>query len=581
MECERMNGGQVLVDALADFGVKTIFTLHGGHMDSGYQAARDADMQVVDTRHEQAAGFAACGYARAKGEIGVVWVAPGGGVTNVVSAAANAKVDCVPLLIVSSGPPGVDFDRLPVNSGVDQMALMRPVTKWAVEVPHITRLADLVGQAVRRSRSGRPGPVYLQIPVDIFFGEIEVSRIERLDGSHMPLAPAPSIETASEIARLLEDAQRPVILAGGGILYSKAEAELVELAERFGVPVLTNGKARGAIPTDHPLWAKGFATLASAKAKGLVPDLAIVLGARFGIYTGGKRSAFLSGDTRTVRVDIEPAESGRVQEVEIDVVADCREALRAILHVARGFEKKKRNEWAEAFCSVGEASKAAFAASLEEKGPTVHPYRLAHEVAKLAPSGTIYCADGGESHSWMDALAASSGPGQWLGHGYVGSMGEGLPLAIGAQIAHPDKRVFCFTGDGSIGFNFAEFETLVRQNLPVIVIIANNLGWGMSANGQDLMFGKGRRMVSELGTVRYDEAAAGFGCHSEWVREPHELAPAIERSLASGLPACINVMTRPDVMHPITARFIGAYVERPNDNVVAVPFADGYLAQGA
>jgi len=568
-----LNGGQVLVEVLRRFGVDVAFTLHGGHLDSAYQAARDAGIRMVDTRHEQAAGFAACGWARTTGRIGVVMATAGGGITNVVTPVANANIDCVPLLVIGGGAALQDVDALPVNGGVDQMALMKPVTKAAWQVPHINRLADIVGQAIRKATTGRPGPVYVEIPIDIMFGTIEEDTIRFLDAAMVPTRPAPSPAALDVMVAMLRAAHRPVILAGGGVLYSDAAPQLRALVEATGMPVLTNAKSRGVLPSDHPLWGRGYATLAPAREKGLQPDLLLVLGARFGIYTGGRRNSFLPPEARIIQVDIEPGDIGRIREVDLAVAADCRETLLALLDAIAGAPLPNRSDWGRSLCAVGTGSKKAFAAAEDAMSGPVHPYRLAAEVARTLPRDAVVCLDGGESHSWIDMTAHSDAPGRWLGHGYIGSMGEGLPLAIGAQLAHPGRQVLCFTGDGAVGFNFAEFDTLVRHKLPVVVVVNNDQMWGMSAHGQDLMYGVGRRMVSELGRTRYDQAAQAFGCHAEFVEDVRDLAPALRRAIASGKPACVNVLTDPSAMHPITRRFVGRMAHRePGRNFV--PYAD-------
>jgi len=568
-----IDGGQVVVQTLRRFGVTAAFTLHGGHLDSIYQAARDAGIRIVDTRHEQGAGFAASAYARSTGTLGVAMVTAGGGVTNIVSAVANANVDCVSMLVIGGAAAARDVDCLPVNSGVDQMALMRPITKWSVQVPHISRLADLLGLAIRKARAGRPGPVYVEIPIDVAFDEIDDTVVRQLAGEREPTRAAPSRAAVARALELLAQARRPAILAGGGVLYAGCAAELRALAEAGGMPVMTNAKSRGVLPTDHPLWARGFATLAPALARGLAPDLMLVLGARLGIYTGGQRKSFLPPEATLIQVDVEPGELGRIRDPELAIAADCGEMLRALLEAARGASWNTDPAWAAEFCALGSATKSSFAQAADAMTDAIHPYRLAAEVAAAAPRDAVFCLDGGEAHSWIDTTAHSDAPGRWLGHGYVGSMGEGLPLAVGAQVANPDRRVILFTGDGSVGFNFAEFNTLVRHRLPVVVVIANDGLWGMSAHGQDLMYGAGKRMASELGTVRYDLAAQGFGCHAEFVQSPGELAGALQRALAAGRPACVNVMTSPAVMHPITQRFVGQ-PGRAASGALRVPYAD-------
>ena len=569
----KLNGGQVVVETLRRFGLTTAFTLHGGHLDSVYQAAHDAGMRLVDTRHEQAAGFAASAFARTTGQVGLVMVTAGGGITNVVSPVANANADCVPMLVLGGAPPQRDLDCLPVNGGVDQMAVMRGITKWAVQVPHISRLADLLGLAIRKARSGRPGPVYVDLPIDVAFSEIDDSEVRFLDGAHATTRPAPTEAAVADVLGLLARAERPAIMAGGGVLYARAAAELRAFAELTGIPVMTNGKSRGALPSDHALWARGFATLAPAAGRGLAPDVILVLGARFGIYTGGRRKSFLPADATLIQVDIEPGEIGRIRDPDLSVTADCGEMLRALLAQARHQAWRDRSAWAAQFCAVGAASKATFADAASNAAGAIHPFRLAREVAAAAPRNAVFCLDGGETHSWIDTTAHSDELGLWLGHGYIGSMGEGLPLAVGAQVAHPDRRVILFTGDGSVGFNFAEFDTLVRHGLPVVVVINNDQLWGMSAHGQDLMYGPGKRLVSELGKVRYDLAAQAFGCHAEYVEDAAQLPAALQRAIDSGRPACVNVITDPQVMHPITQRFVGQTGRGPGGGL-RVPYAD-------
>lgn len=569
----KINGGQVVIETLRQFGLTTSFTLHGGHLDSVYQAARDAGFKVVDTRHEQAVGFAASAFARSTGQVGVAMVTAGGGITNIVSPVANANADCVPMLILGGAPPLRDVDALPVNGGVDQMAVMRGITKWSVQVPHISRLADLLGLAIRKAQSGRPGPVYVDLPIDVAFSEIEESEVRYLDGSRRTTPPAPNEAVVADILSLLSRAERPAIMAGGGVLYSRCAKELRAFAEMTGIPVMTNGKSRGALPSDHPLWARGFATLAPAAGKGLSPDVLLVLGARFGIYTGGRRKSFLPASATIIQVDVEPGEIGRLRDPDVSVAADCGETLRALLVAGTQQKWADRSDWASQFCAVGSASKTTFAEAASNKTGAIHPFRLAKEVADIAPRNAVFCLDGGETHSWIDTTAHSDDIGLWLGHGYIGSMGEGLPLAVGAQVANPDRRVILFTGDGSVGFNFAEFDTLARHKLPVVVVINNDQLWGMSAHGQDLMYGAGKRMVSELGKTRYDLAAQAFGCHAEYVEDVADLPAALQRALDSGKPACVNVITNPEIMHPITQRFVGQTGRGPGGGL-RVPYAD-------
>ena len=569
-----VDGGHVLIKTMLAFGVDTIFTLHGGHLDAAYFAAVKAGIKLVDTRHEQAAGLASMGWSRITGKVGVAMVTAGGGVTNIVTALANAYADCVAMVVIGGAPPLRDYDNLPVNSGYDQLSVVTGVTKWAHRVTHLERLPDLVGRAFQIARSGRPGPVYLDLPSDVLFATIDESKLTYPFGGGVASAAAPAPAAVAETVRLLRNAERPVVMAGGGVIYSGASGLLLQFAERSNIPILTNNKSRGSIPTDHPLWGRGFSAVAAAAAKGAgSPDVVLMLGARLGLYTGGARKSVIPAAATLIQVDIEPEEIGRIRDVQLGVVADCREMLDALLAYEPDLKWPDRSAWTKAL-RQDSVSRAFDPVPPANQPPS--PAILAAELASVLPANAIVVCDGGETPSWLDSFAASPGPNRWLGHGYLGVMGEGLPLAVGAQVANPGAPVICFTGDGAVGFNLAEFDTMVRHNLPVVVIVNNDAQWGMSAHGQDLVYGQGNRIVSELRPTRYDIAAAGLGAHAELVEDIRDLRPAIARAFASGLPACINVMTRPDSIAPVTRRFVGLAAEAliGPDGKARVPYAD-------
>lgn len=571
-----VDGGQVLVKAMQSFGVSTVFTLHGGHLESAYYAAVAAGIRLVDTRHEQAAGLAAMGWARATGNVGVAMVTAGGGVTNIVTAVANAYVDCVAMVIIGGAPPLRDIDALPVNSGYEQLSVMRGITKWACSVTHIELLPEMVARAFRLAREGRPGPVYLEIPSDVMFARIDDDALSYPNGALRVSRAAPTHEAISQALQLLKSAQRPVILAGGGIVYSGAADSLLAFAERSGIPVLTNNKSRGVVPTNHRLWGRGFSSIAANAARGGgSPDVVLILGARLGLYTGGRRTSVIPDSASVIQVDIRSEEIGRLRDIQLGITADCSEMLVALLDGDTDHAWPDWSEWASTL--VPQPTKIAEQAPKHgETGAHISPAQLAAHLAAAAPPQSILVTDGGETPAWLDAEAHSLEPNHWLGHGYLGIMGEGLPLAVGVQIARPEARVICLTGDGAIGFNFAEFDTMVRHNLPIVVVVNNDAQWSMSAHGQDLVYGQGNRVVSELRQTRYDLAAQAFGAYSEHVEHIDQLAPAIDRALKSNRPACINVFTRPQSIAPVTQRFVGLAAKGlvGDSGLSRVPYAD-------
>lgn len=555
----RIDGGEMLVRMLERNGIREIFTLHGGHLDAIYQAARSHGLRLLDTRHEQAAGHAADGWARTTGRPGVALVTAGPGVTDVVSGVANAYLDCVPTLFIGGAPPLADAETLPLQGGIDQLALMAPITKWSQRITHTHRIPDLVAQALRIATTGRPGPVFLEIPIDVLFARVDEERCVFPAKVRPDAAPAPPAECVLRALDWLAAAERPAVLAGGGVWFSGGAGDLVAFAERTRVPVFVNAKARGSIPDDHPLAGRAFANLAAAaRIGGARPDVVLVLGARLGLFTGGRSGELIPPDARVVQVDVAGEEIGRNRDVDLGIVADCRETLRALEAAARSRTWTERAAWLDAVRRARDLARTTFSEALAASEGPIHPYRLAHAITEVVERDAIIVADGGETASWMDMAAKIRHGGHWLSHGYLGCLGTGMPFAIAAKVAHPDREVVCVVGDGSVGLNFAEFDTMARHSLAIVVVVNNDRQWGMSLHGQEILYGKDRVVATALGPTRYDVAAAGLGCQGELVERAADLEPALERALRAGRPACVNVMTDPSVVAPVTLAMYGA-----------------------
>ena len=326
----KVDGGELFVRTLEAAGVDTVFTLHGGHLDAIYQAMRERPIRLVDMRHEQAAGHAADGFARTTGRTGVAIVTAGPGFTDCITAIANAWLDCIPTLFVAGAAPLRDAETLPLQGGLDQVAMVTPITKWAHRVTHTERISDLTTQALRIARSGRPGPVFLELPIDVLFARVDEARATKPGRFQPDAAPAPPPEAVERAIALLHAAERPAILAGGGAWFSGSGPELLAFAERTGTPVFTNSKAHGLVPGDHALAGRGFATLAAAAAAGLgAADAVLVLGARLGLFTGGRGARLIPPGAALIQVDVAAEEIGRNRDIDLAIAADVREALRA------------------------------------------------------------------------------------------------------------------------------------------------------------------------------------------------------------------------------------------------------------
>ncbi len=541
-----IHGGEMVVRILEREGVHEIFTLPGEHVDPVLEAAVHHDFRIIDCRHEQAAGHMADGWARVTGRLGVAAVTAGPGVTDVVTAVANAYVDAIPMLVIG-GRSALAEDETMAMQALPQVEMMRPITKWAYTVTRPHRIAEFTAMALRQAMSGRPGPVYLDIPLDVITARVEEERVVFPQEYRPQAPPAAQPEAVAKAMTMLERAERPAILAGGGVWFAQAAAELREFAELTQIPVLTDGKARGCVPEDTPLGFGSYVPLAAAR-----PDVVLVLGARLGLFTGGRYFSLIPRDAQVIQVDIAGEEIGRNRDVQLGIVGDCRQVLRQMLDAARQQRWPRRDTYLEILDGVRRARSQAFASTLTVEEPPIHPFRLATEVARFVPDDAIIVADGGEAWDWMSDAAVVRRPGHWLSHGYLGCLGVGLSFGLAAKLAHPDKQVVVTTGDGSLGLNLAEFHTAAKHNLPIVVVVFNDKAWGMCKHGQEIAFGKGRTVATELGLVHYEKAAEGLGAYGELVERPGDIVPALERAFRSGKPACLNVLTDPDAVSPAT-----------------------------
>ncbi|MBI2767191.1 MAG: thiamine pyrophosphate-binding protein [Chloroflexi bacterium] len=562
--------GDVLVQALVRQGVREVFALSGGHLDPIFQACAARGVRIIDTRHEAAAVHMADGYARTTGRPGVALVTAGPGVTNAITGVANAFMDAVPLICIGGRSPLRDDDRMPLQ-GMDQVALMAPITKFARTVLQPERIGEYLVMAWRHATSGRPGPVFLDIPIDVLFTPVHEENIPALN-AHEPerrFVPPPSaIDAALD---LLVAAERPVIFAGGGAMFSGAQEELRQFATLAQIPVMANSKARGIVPESTALGYGNFALASSPlaqRAAGGPADVVLLVGARVGMFTGTGAHSLIPPGAKVIQIDIEPEEIGRARDVDVPLVGDVRDTVRLLRDRALGRQFRDHSPWLQGLASSKEAMRHMHDEPAGREHP-IHQSRLAREVADAIAGDGIIVADGGETSIWMTEQAVVLNAGDWLSHGYLGCLGVGIPFAIAAKVAHPDKRVVAVVGDGSAGLNIAEFDTAVRHNIPIVVVVNNDQGWGMIRHGQRARYGAARVVAAELGLTRYDQVAAGFGAHSEFVTEASEIGPALRRAFASGATACVNVVTDPNQPH---ATSIAMATARLEEHEVELPY---------
>ena len=556
-ETTTMNGGQLAAGTLKEAGIEVVFGVHGGHLDSFLMGCAEQDIRVVDCRHEAAAVNAADGYTRATGRLGVAFATSGPGLTNALAGITNAAADDVPVLVMTSSSPIREVETRELQGGFDLIAMLHPVTKWARKVLSPERAADMVSLGIRYALAER-GPVVVDIPIDVAFTPVEIASIPPRGNPILDTRVAPPQSGVDEAARLLEAAQRPVVIVGEGALSEDIRDELMQFAEQTNTPVFHTALGPYGLPYDHPLsgrttFALGFLNPA--------PDLVVMVGATQGMMTGG-RAGPVPG-AKIVQIDPKAAEIGRQYPVDHALVGSLGASLKAL---AESGNWPKRTEWVSAATELPDLSDVLFADAIDAPDG-MHPHRAGTEIVNGLPDDAILVYDGGEAPLWVLGNLGRKRIHANLNLGYQGHLGSGQGYAMGAQVAHPDKRVIQIAGDGAIAFHLQEWDTMVRHELPIVTIIFNNACWGMSIHGQHAVFDKD--VATRLAATRYEKVAEGFGCHGEFVTTPEELGSALERSLASGKPAVINMTTSAEVVHPITISMLG---DLTNENEIVVPY---------
>ncbi len=552
-------GGTVIAQTLATLGVKDVFALHGGHLDAFLVACPDAGIRLIDFRHEASAGHAADAYARSsEAGFGVCVVTAGPGFTNALTPITSAYVDAVPTLFIVGSPPLREVETNPLQGGIDQIAMAAPVTKWAHRVTSTERIPDLIEKAVRIARSGRPGPVLLDIPIDVMFMPVREAMFPVYQRPAAPDRPAPSVDAVTRVLNALRSAERPLIIAGGGTVFSRCSPALQRFAELSGVPVAASTMARGILPENHPQYIGGIAGVGGAVAGGNPPDVVVMAGARAGMYLGGRSGGIIPHDATVIQIDVDGAEIGRMRPINQAIVADCGEAFKTFADAAQDLQWPDRTAWVDMLQTGRYPYELMFGDAPKETKPGVlHPYHAVKAAMHALNENTVVCIDGGESAGWAAVTARSAGPGLCMANGYLGCLGISQGFAIGAAIANPDKPVAIFSGDGAFGFNLQELDTMVRHELPIVAIVLNNACWAISKTGQDIVFGENRRSIVGLNSTSYDQVAVAFGGEGETVTSYERIAPAIKQAQDSRKPTCINLIVDPDVVNPAIVAMVG------------------------
>lgn len=554
----KVSGGELVVRTLMKAGVTNIFGLHGAHLETIFQSCLDHKIPITDTRHEVAAGHAAEGYARSTRGLGVAMITAGPGFTNVITSMANAYLDRTPVLYITGSSALAEAETNTLQSGLDQVAIATPITKWAQRITVAQTIPRLVAQAVRMATSAPTGPVLLDIPLDVLGAQVDEESVTIPDRVLLDSPAPPQARAVEETIQLLKGAARPVIMAGVGAYFSDAGEELRAFAESAGIPVFSDFQAHGLLPSNHPLYGGTYHKMADLSAADQRPDLVLALGVRFGLFTLGMSDLVVPLAAKIIHVEVDAKEIGRLRQVAVGIVADPRETLHALNARAKSEKWPDRSKWQQTVRNAKVERCKRAQEDLNRAGPPIHPLQAVSAIVENMPEDTIVIGDGAEAYHWMNEVIHQNRPGGYITHGFLGAVGFGLGLSLGAQVANPKRPVLCLVGDGAIGFTIAEFDTMARHKLPIVAVVMNNHSWAASQHFQEIVSGKNRLSGTELRDANYHEVAAAFGCHAQRVTKIEELGPAIKAAFASGKPACVNVsidvVPLPPELHLLMAR---------------------------
>ena len=550
-----IHGGRVVARALKAENVAYIFTLCGGHVMPIYDGCVDEGIRVIDVRHEQTAAHAADGWARVTGQPGVAVVTAGPGVTDAVTGVASAHRANVPMILIGGqGPrPFADMGSL---QDMNHVELMRPITKWSVSVPEGRRLAEYVAMAFRIATSGLPGPVFLEMPIDQLFQTYDESRILFPTKYRTEAGIAGDPRYVERAFELLRSAQRPVILVGSQLRWSKRREAYPRFVETFGIPVYVNGLGRGSLPPEHPYFFSQTRKDALRQA-----DVVLIFGTPLDFRLGYGRETHFNPAAKVIQVDLDGAEIGRNRPIEVGIVGDTGLVMEQLTELAEaeGYDKSLIKPWLDEIRKRETEKWDRMRPELESDAVPINPLRACKEIADAVGRNVIAIGDGGDFVATAASILRIYEQGHWLDPGPLGTLGVGPGYAMAAKLAKPNHPVVIIYGDGSFGLNAMEFDTAVRHNLPFVCVINNDCAWGMIKHGQEICYGNDRVCGSELGTVHYEKMAEALGGYGEFVEKDEDIVPAVKRALESGKPACINVITDPCVISPATLQFVEGF----------------------
>jgi len=546
-----ITGGELLLKCLKEEGVSVMFGVLDGSFNPFLAKLDEYGIRLIAPRHEAAAAHMAEAWARIRGEPAVVIGGIGPGAANMVSGIVTAFAEGSPVIAISGQRRRniIYPDRGGSFQNVNLLGLYGSVTKWSAGVREWRRLPELIRRAYREATSGRPGPVYLEIPEDVMRGTGDPATVNIWSPSQYragkPGAGDPAL--IAQAAKMLAGSERPLLHAGAGVSWAGAWAEFGALADHLAAAVTTSLAARGVVPEDHPRYFHPLNRDALEAAR-TEADVVLAVGARMGELDNWGRAPSWGNPAQqqVIHVDADPASIGLNRPVDLGILGDARAVLAVLLAAVKELiGPRKEHAGFEKYRALSQTWQAQLENALQVSVGQINPGRMVKEVRGFFPREAITVQDGGNTSLWCASFNPILAPRSYLYTAKFGHLGTGLPYAIGAKLAAPGRPVYLISGDGAIGFNIQELETARRHDARIIVVVVCDRGWGMERSSQ-LFAQMGDMVETELyADVRYDLVAKAFGCHGEKVDEWEQLRPALERATASGKPALIQVMVDP------------------------------------
>jgi len=569
MSKQLSNGGDLLVRCLLNEGITKMFGIIGGELTRVYDAierfGREEGIDTVMVRHEQAGGHMADAWARTTGGIGVCLGTAGPGVTHLVPAVAAAQADSIPMLVIGAQIARMFDDTGILQGGLNQMELMKPITKLQISVEEPYEIPFAVQRCIRAALSGRRSPVFLELRETALVRNATENDFKKLISpeKYRPFyRPSGNPEMIKAAVDLLKKAEKPIIISGGGTIASEASNELKKLSRTYKIPVLTTINGIGAISIDENTYAGSYPLSSTYRRAASEADVVLSLGCRWDYTTIYGSGPLWNQDQKIIQVDIDPKEIGKNRPAEIAIIGDVKAVInQLIVDMEKDLQKSmisKWSQWNDYLQTAREIDRNIIDKILKSDKIPMKPERMIIEILENIPQDTLIAVDGGDIALFTFGLISNfhRNPRSTFCSIGMGHLGVGSSFAIAAKLAKPDKPVVCINGDGSFMFNVQELETVVRLGLPIIICVANNCAWGMLKTYQKNNM-KRRYCDVDLPSIDYSQIAKSFGCYGENIEKPEDIKPALKRAFDSGLPSVLNIAIAFE--SPPAGKFLGKY----------------------